>query len=239
MATNINFKILNELEQTIHKQLSAALLDDNLLSITNAAKLCDVSPSKISKFCKKLGFENYKQYKIYITTGKLIPFNNKSEELQRLEKYIKTFNPNTSTKLAKLIHKSNRIILCGMGPSLIAVEYFAYRLRIVTCCDVMTSNEDFFMKNHMTNNSLLIIFTATGLFQSYANIVNYCESNNFKYIIICEENNHIDEYANKNLLYLTNSTQVNKKLPYEKTRTIWFIYIEEVLTSLAQMGDAK
>ncbi len=232
MPFKINTSILNELETEIHQKLKNAIKDTPTLTIKTASEICNVSPSKISKFCKKIGFDNYKQYKLFISTGKLVNSNETSDELKRIENYCKTFDHKKSLKLAKLISKSKRVILLGMGPSLIAIEYFAYRLRIVSTVDVLTTSEQFFINNHVSNNSLIIIYTATGKFTSYASLIAFCEENNYSYIIVCEENNHLEQFSNKKVIYLTNTTQKDKILPYEKTRTLWFIYIEEVISAL-------
>lgn len=50
---------LNELDTEIHNQLSKECKSNPKLTIVEAANLCHCSPSKISKFVKKAGFENY------------------------------------------------------------------------------------------------------------------------------------------------------------------------------------
>lgn len=228
----ININNLNTLELNIHQQLQIAITNDNNLKITQAAEICQVSTSKISKFCQKIGFINYKQYKNYISTGKIIDDIRKTPELIRLEKYLKKFDQKKVDKLAKLINQHKRIILHGVGPSLIAVEYFAYRLRLNCTQDIITTSEEFFITNNINNSTLVIIYTATGSFKSFNQIINDCRRKDTQYIIICEENNHIRELKNAKIIYLTNTHQKEKEQAFEKTRTLWFIYLEEVITKL-------
>ncbi|WP_176545036.1 hypothetical protein [Bacillus sp. AFS041924] len=42
-----------------------------------------------------------------------------------------------------------------------------------------------------------------------------------------------------NIFYLTNSTQDENLLPFEKTRTLFYIFIEEVIARLMSEGDEK
>ena len=57
---NVNFGTLNKLEQQIHKKLVEYSKTNELIRINQAAEICDCSVSKISKFVRKLGFDNYK-----------------------------------------------------------------------------------------------------------------------------------------------------------------------------------
>lgn len=227
---------LNELELSIHLQLQQHLQTNPDLKIIEASNLCQVSPSKISKFCQKIGFSNYKQYKEFVQTGK-IASNSSSFELERLSNYIKSFDNKKATKLARLITKHDRIILHGIGPSLIAVEYFAYRLRIHTKKDIITTSDDFFINTNINNKTLAIIYSVTGTFRSFKPIINTCEGKKTEYIIVCEEQSNQPDFTNKKVLFLTDSTQDMHQLAYEKTRTIWFIFIEEVISKIVSLQD--
>lgn len=63
---------LNSLEVQIHEKLSEESKAKPNLTITEAAKITEVSPSKISKFVKKLGFSGYKEYFRFLTGKELV-----------------------------------------------------------------------------------------------------------------------------------------------------------------------
>ena len=63
---------MNELERTIHARLLEESREKTNLTITEAAKLADVSPSKISKMVKKMGFSGYKEYFRFLTGKELV-----------------------------------------------------------------------------------------------------------------------------------------------------------------------
>lgn len=232
----LHFDKLNRLENEMHNILQQEIKQNSQLKSADAAKLCDVSTSKISKFVHKLGFINYRQYREFIISGELQPIKQQISELDRLSDYIKRFDYRKPRKLSKLISNYDRIVLYGFGPSLIAAEYFAYRLRINTNHDVVSTSDDFIVTSNFKKNTLLLIYTATGTFRSFEKIINICEMNNIAYLIICEEYNNLEYLENKNVLYLTDDTQENKQYAYDKTRTIWFIFIEEVISELQNLN---
>ena len=88
---NIDFSKLNQLEQQIYDCLLTSSKSHSDLKITQAAELCGCSSSKISKFVKKLGFTNYKQFMDFLY-GREIPLKETSSELERIKLYIDDFD---------------------------------------------------------------------------------------------------------------------------------------------------
>ena len=76
---------LNDLEIKIHNRLIKESQSQPNLTITEAAKLTEVSPSKISKLVKKMGFSGYKEYFRFLTGKELIKQKNLNSEFQSLE----------------------------------------------------------------------------------------------------------------------------------------------------------
>lgn len=62
----IDRKKLNPLEQLIYKQLVVYAEENTSIKISEAALYCGCSVSKISKFVKKLGFDNFKQFAAFL-----------------------------------------------------------------------------------------------------------------------------------------------------------------------------
>src|SRR4051812_45473194 len=121
---NINLNNLNQLELSIHDKLSKIIEKNDNLKILEAADYCDVSSSKISKFVRKLGFENFKQYKQFFGGQQIITKDNKySSELERLKNYIENFDSVLIDNFLAIFKKYNKIVLFGLGPSFICVEY--------------------------------------------------------------------------------------------------------------------
>ena len=120
---NINLNNLNPLEIMIHEKLTAYSKENTSIRIVQAATICDCSVSKISKFVKKLGFANYKQY-INFLYGKELPQAKVSTELNRIQQFISDFDTTMIDEFLELIMNHDKIVFFGYGPSLICAQYF-------------------------------------------------------------------------------------------------------------------
>ncbi|HYE11071.1 MAG TPA: RpiR family transcriptional regulator, partial [Patescibacteria group bacterium] len=126
---NIDFSKLNQLEHKIYNRLLECSKLHSDLKITQAADLCSCSVSKISKFVKKLGFTNYKQFMDFLY-GKEISQKKTSSELERIKLFIDDFDASLVEEFIELMNNHEKIILFGYGPSFICAQYFEYRLRV-------------------------------------------------------------------------------------------------------------
>ena len=166
---SIDFCTLNPLEKEIHKKLSKKCETTDNLRITEAAKICGCSVSKISKFIKKLGFENYKQY-LFFLYEKKIPKKNNSSELKRIQNFIQGFDASKVNELKDLISRHSKIVLFGYGPSLLCAQYFEYRLRTCTNKMIIATQDDLSIASMTDKDTLLLFFTVTGAFKSFEKI---------------------------------------------------------------------
>jgi DNA-binding MurR/RpiR family transcriptional regulator len=233
ITININLNKLNDLELSVHNKLSKMIKEKENLKILEAADYCNVSSSKVSKLVRKLGFEGFKQYKQFFS-GQPISQEDKeiSVELERLKKYIEDFDPSLVDEFLTLYKKYNRIVLFGLGPSFICVEYFAYKLALVSGKNILVSQVEDHAEHLVDENTLLIVFSVTGKFTSFEHLFNGVKSKGAEILLILEEYDNLSALKADNIFYLTKSAQNEKLLPYEKTRTVFFIFIEEILAKL-------
>lgn len=230
---NINLNKLNNLELTVHNTLSEIIKDNDHLKILEAADYCNVSPSKVSKLVRKLGFESFKQYKHFFGGQPIIHEDKQiSSELERLKHFIDNFDPTLVDEFLTLYKKYDRIVLYGLGPSFICVEYFAYKLAVVSEKNILVSQGEDHAKHLVDEKTLLIVFSVTGKFASFENLFNEVKSRGAETLLILEEYDNSSALKADNIFYLTQSAQNEKKLPYEKTRTVFFIFIEEIMAKL-------
>ncbi|MGG3471047.1 SIS domain-containing protein [Neobacillus pocheonensis] len=235
---NINLNKLNDLELSVHNQLSEIIKDNDHLKILEAADYCNVSPSKVSKLVRKLGFENFKQYKQFFG-GQPINLEDKksSSELERLKHFIDNFDPALVDEFLTFYKKYNRIVLFGLGPSFICVEYFAYKLALVSGKHILVSQGEDHAKHLVDEETLLIVFSVTGKFTSFENLFNEVKNKGAEILLILEEYDNSSALKADNVFYLTQSAQNEQLLPYEKTRTVFFIFIEEIIAKLMTERD--
>jgi len=228
---NIDFNKLNPLETRIHKKLSEYAKTNETIRINRAAELCGCSVSKISKFAKKLGFTGYKQYCDFLL-GRDIPSVSHSGELTRIRRYIDDFSESMVSELLDLIDRHERIVLFGFGPSLLCAQYFSYRLRILTNKTVVAVSDEISVASMTDENTLLILMTVTGAFQSFKKIYAESKKRGCNVAMVVEEYNTDLLGQCDRIFWLSRYPQPDELRPYEKSRTVFFIFFEEVIQRL-------
>ena len=223
---------LNDLELQIHQTLSLESTTQPNLTITEAAKLAGVSPSKISKFVKKMGFSGYKEYFRFLTGKELIKQKKISSEFSRIKQFIEEFDSAQVRYLADLILTYDKIILFGYGPTNICMEYFEYKLVYIADKNVIRATQPSMIPSLLSPNSLLLIFSVAGKFAQFDSLFAEAKKHHAKSILVIEELNSSLTLENNEIIYLTKSHQEDTLQSHEKTRTILFMFIEEVVQVL-------
>lgn len=229
----IDYHALNALERKLLDCTREAIEHNATVSITGLSVQFDVSTSKISKFVRKLGFESFKQYKKFIVSGSTENSDAPpSSELQRIAEYIDEFDDKLAHDFWLKIKDCNKLIIYGLGPSYICADYFAYRLRIVSDVFTLATNEATVVRNSDSQDTKLLILSTTGLFKSF-----HDELSNLDYkevIFLFEEFRHFPKLQKNTLFYLTQSCGDPQLKPYEKSRTLFFIFLEEIIQKFMQ-----
>jgi DNA-binding MurR/RpiR family transcriptional regulator len=225
---NIDLNKLNPLEQRIFETLAELSKRNQDITINQAAEACHCSVSKISKFVKKLGFGNYRQYMEFLC-GKEPPRRGTSMELERIKCFIDDFETTLVDEFIALMNSHEKIILFGYGPSFICAQYFEYKLRNVTSKTVIAVPDEISVENSIDGKSLLVIFSATGRFRSFESLYASVKKRNGRVLLIIEEYNPslLDTYDR--IFWLSKFSQPEDLKPHEKSRTVFFIFIEEVI----------
>lgn len=228
---NIDLSKLNPLEQQIYTKLLSFSKTQADIRIVQAANLCNCSVSKISKFVKKLGFPNFKQYIDFLYGRETLvkPF---SSELERIKNFIDDFDLSMVDDFIDLLNNHDKVILFGYGPSFIVTQYFEYKLRISTSKFVIAVPDEMSIATVLDNNCLLVIFTTTGAFRSFKDIYNIAKKNGSDVLMITEEYNTSLMTSCDRLFWLSKYTQSKELKPHEKSRTVFFIFIEEIIQRL-------
>ncbi len=225
---NLDLRGLNALEERIHEQLVAHSKTVDKIKIREAAELCGCSVSKISKFVQKLGFGTYKQYLDFLY-GRLPQRNEDSGELERVKAFLDSFDTSMVSDLLSLIDRYQKIVVLGYGPSMLCAQYFEYRFR--NCSDkmVIAVSDEVMVNNMVDESTLLILLTVTGKFLSFKDL--YCASKDKG----CEVAMIVEEYSPElldqcdTMFWLSNHNQPENLKPYEKSRTLFFIFLEEII----------
>ena len=228
---------LNALEQSICEQIERAGGDTDL-SITRAAALCGCSVSKISKLVRRLGFSGYKQY-INFIAGKEVVRTDPSPELRRIAGFLGRFDDSLADQVIDAINRHDQIVLFGYGPSFYCLQYFEYKLRFATNKTIIASDDELIIRSLIERKSLLLIFSVTGNFKSFTNIYQAAKKKHCEAILIMEEYRLSMLRDYDKVLFLTESRQSDDLKPYEKTRTVFFIFIEEIVQKIIASNKTK
>ena len=229
-----NFNALNPLEQHIHATLVQHPDRVGSLRIAQAAVLCGCSASKISKFVKKLGFANFKRYLEFVS-GKEVAAPPPPPELDRIKRFIDGFDNALVDDLAAVIHASDKLVLLGAGPSFLCAQYFEYKLKTCVNKIAIATPDDLSASSMIDPNTLLLIFTVTGSFRSFETLYHETRTKGGNVAMVIEEYNSGFLQTYDKIYCLTQDTQSNDLKPHEKSRTLFFIFMEEVIRKLSAL----
>lgn len=225
---------LNELETQIHQKLSEISKERPTMTITEAAEAAGVSPSKISKFVKKIGFSGYKEYYRFLTGKELVKKKKLNSEFARIQEFMENFDTETVSYLADQIKTHDKIILFGYGPTSICMEYFEYKLTYIVDKNVIQAKQSSMIPSLLTENSLLLVFSVAGKFAQFDHLFAAAREHRAKALLVIEEFNPNLNLDSQEIIYLTKSQQDAHLNSHEKTRTILMIFIEEVIRQLTK-----
>lgn len=158
--------------------------DIDKYSIEKAAGLCDVSKSKLSKFVKKIGFDDYKEFRSLVRNEKYrsgyygyedkLPMGRFIQKegwdacrtilKQDLDCFTDKMDQGMVRKLALALHAHKQVAAFGSVYSQTAAIDFMYRMaeegKYIRTCTYDTTQEEY-LKN-MGEDTLVIIFSNSG-----------------------------------------------------------------------------
>lgn len=233
----IDFTTLNALEKSIHERLQGATTSLPTLRITEAAALCGCSASKISKFTKKLGFTNFKQYVAFLYDDIDTKGEESSSELEKIQAFISRFDDSLVEEMIALIAGHQRIVLFGYGPSLLCAQYLEYRLRTASPKVIIAVVDDLSVASMTDASTLLLIFTVTGMYRDFTPIYSSAAKKGATVVIVAQHYNVSLLNQCDKIFFLTDTPNSETLLPHEQSRTLFFIFMEEVIQRIAEANQ--
>lgn len=228
---NIDVTKLTELEKQVLDRLSDYSQKNAPPRIIEAAKICECSVSNVSKAIKKAGFRGYKAYINYLYYGDQ-PTRETIPEIERLKRILDEFDISLVHEFVELLSRHEKIVLFGYGPSFIAAQYFEYKLRFCTEGFVTTAPDENSLVNMVDGTTLLAIFSTTGQYRSFRELTQKAMERGAEVVVVSEEYNpHLMEDCGRYYV-LSNHRQSDDLRPYEKTRTVFFIFFEQVIQTI-------
>lgn len=222
---------LNPFDRKIIDELMAHAKSHPAYKIKDAAQICGCSISQVSKAIKKAGFSGYKNFIRVLYSGEQ-PREPALDELERLKRVIDDFDISAIDEFVSLIDEHERIILFGYGPSLISAQYFEYKLRFCSGAFVTTAPDEHSAKSLLEQASLLVIFTTTGQYRSFKGLALEAKKKEADVVVVSEEFNPVLLGNCNRYFVLTHHNQPDTLKPHEKTRTVFFIFFEQVIQKI-------
>lgn len=225
---NLDLSRLNPLELSVYHAIHTYAKDHPDLRIREAAEISQCSISKVSKLSKKLGFSNFKQYMDFVY-GRTPEKKKSSSELDRLKQFIEDFDMNLVDDFIEILNEYEKVILFGYGPSYLMAQYFEYKLRVCTNKTVIALSDELSVRSMVDNKTLLVVLTTTGSFKSFQSIFELSKSKGGEVLVVAEEYNPSLINTCDKMFWLSRFPQSSDLLPHEKSRTVFMIFIEEVI----------
>ncbi|MFV0246935.1 MAG: MurR/RpiR family transcriptional regulator, partial [Mycoplasmatales bacterium] len=162
--------VLTATEVKISDKISANLDKVGNMSISELAKLCNVSPSKITKYSKKLGFSGYKEFSYQILNDRYSTGEEKGSafeyQKEKIEQFFDSFSDGKLEDLKALILNSEKTYMFGRGPSLKVCEYYEPRLRVSTNKNIVSNYDEYLFDLDVDHKDqqkkLMIVLTVSG-----------------------------------------------------------------------------
>lgn len=235
---NIDETKLNALERSVLDALAAYARDHEPPVIVDAARVCGCSVSQVSKAIRKAGFVGYKPFIRYLYYGEA-PEQPALPEIERLKLVLAEFDSALVDEMADLIRSHEKIVLFGYGPSYLCAQYFEYKLQFCTGGFISSPQDEASVVRLLDAKTLLVILTTTGQFRSFETLLGAAKERGVDAVVVTEEFNPGLMSGCERYFVLSRHNQSGALRPHEKTRTVFFIFLEQVVQKiLAENGGS-
>ncbi len=220
-------------------------------SIVDLAKVCKVSQPSITRFCQKLGFEKYADFKFAIYSYAKIKTSEKESSgnfnLPAIENYISLLKDldNVMTKdrlfeIARCIGKSKHIFTTGIGQSFLPARLFEINLRkLGLYASSVAYNEIEDIKELVQNDDLIIVFSvraSNGVMEAIYDSLDH----DLKGKVLLITMNQMNKYKNKvdYMAVLPPAVRTDYSLRLE-SQVEFFVFVDLLTSHLALLMNRE
>ncbi|MBD7914663.1 MurR/RpiR family transcriptional regulator [Clostridium sp. Sa3CUN1] len=220
--------------------------DIKSIRINDLAENTYTSPASIVRFCKKLGFAGFSEFKASFSLNiknTEETFNNNFNEnspnlFKDINKSIELINEDILEEILELLHNANRIEFFGEGSSRIVCSEVAKKFRTIgkTAFNYDDSSMMYIAATSLTSNDLIFAISVSGETIQVLKALNIAKSRGAKIISLTDlSNNSQSKLADKSI-YVTSTSFVREKYNIvSRTQAliiaeyIFFRYLEKYL----------
>lgn len=237
-------------EKSINYTIATTLLHNirkiNSMNINQIADMCYTSPAAISRFCRKLGYENLSEFKINATgrvlkheSTDLIPkevngsisrdviFNRMYKEIEDgLEEALEKIDLKVIDRVLELIYSKEKICLFGTRFSQLMIQDL--QLRFAALGKLMNVAIDIQEQENLSKGldekSLAVLVSPTGRFVKYhENIWDIIKKSNSAVVVITgNENNEYKDDADY-IIYYCDTNKENSLIEAQRYSLAYLI----------------
>lgn len=211
---------------------------DNIIrsSVDRIAEKIGVSQPTLTRFCKKLGYNGFNDFKMAVYKYRKEELSDDSESLfskyALMIKQIDTFiDPTVFADFLATIQRSRAIILTGMHKSVFPAKLLHYNLQKLGHLSIFESfDEQLEITHYAQTDDLLVIFSASG--KNLEMLLNSVAENQAKIAIITGKKN--SKLAKQVDFYFEIPSIFNTPNYYVENCVIAMIFADYVTSSLSQ-----
>ncbi|WP_424475578.1 MurR/RpiR family transcriptional regulator [Oceanobacillus kimchii] len=189
MFTNIEITEFSDLEFSLYNFIVTHPEKVIYMRIRDLANETHVSPTSILRFCKKLGYDGFTEFKVqlkmYMNQTENLSFIHSTTSLtEYLERTMQhDYNQRIST-ISQSIAAAQTIIFIGSGTSGILAEYGSRYFSALKKFSLHINDPYFPMYTSSLENSVAIVLSVSGETESIINIANRAKEERTKIISI-------------------------------------------------------
>ena len=166
------------------------------MSITELSMRFKIAEATILRFCKKLGYKGFQDFKLAISKelgSDKIDGSDHGEQNNILEKILsgidftcKNLNNTDCIKAAEMIYNASRISIFGVGNSGVSTKYFELSLLKLGICANNSSDSHLqtIFASNFSENDVVILVSVSGSTIDIINFAQICKKRNVPIIVI-------------------------------------------------------
>lgn len=189
------------------------------MSITELAIRLEVAEATILRFCKKLGYKGFQDFKLAISKDLAAPASQKINEDEIYQKIsagldftVKNLKQENLKKTVQYLMRAKRIVLFGVGNSSIAMHYLELALLkrgINTLCSSDSHSQTLFASS-LDENDLAILISVSGSTLDVLELAELYQAHKVPIVVITNyEKSPLAKYAD--VIFVSS----RKEAPYE------------------------
>lgn len=200
-----NLSLLNDLEYDLYNYIISHREEVVSMTIRDLATIAHVSPTSILRFCKKLNFQGYAEFKLYLKMSmdknETIEYRNNTESVLEYFKMINNNEFNEAIDLAaSYICKVHSVIFLGIGTSGILANYAARYFSNVG--KFALAIDDPFFPVRVESEAVIVVLSVSGETKELINTINQMKNENCYIISITNSSkNTISKISDLNINY--------------------------------------